>query len=238
MYSKLLLLSLVSKTLTNDIESPDTRKVQHVAKMMFTLDSSQSQDDWQKFIRNYGCYCYVHDGNRKIGQRNDLISHPVVPLDAMDEACRAVARAQRCIDIDENNGRFPENKCHLGSTYKWYHDTNTNTIICNDENDPTWAAENTCRTTLCAYEKRLVETVVSLYQDASFNKNMAWHRMDDVTYKATCLKTDSGNSVDNGNRGSQDYDCCGTGVDRRTFNIAVHDCCNGGLGPVMDAGSC
>lgn len=216
-----------------DVESgPDERKMNQVGQMLVQSDSINfaTADIAQKFIRNYGCHCYI-DGSKTVGQSRSLKKHPVVSLDDFDALCQSLARAQRCIDVDVANSEF-QTQCRLEGHYEWHMDTGANTIMCGilgeDPNDTSsWAFNHPCRMQLCSLEKQFAEDILDMVANG-YTKNNAWHRMDDTDYNAQCSKTVGQGGTDHGNRGEKQWSCCGTGLARKPYNDLIHVCCNDG----------
>jgi len=240
-------------------------------KQMVTHMTDLTLGQVSKIIRNYGCYCYV--GKSKLpgtisGKGN------IKPLDPLDEACRDLWRAEKCLAVDSENGVYGEKRhCSMKSGYKWHLDE-ANSIKCGDE-DPEIREkkrqdggkngdEANCKMDLCELEKSFAIRVKKIF-DNGFEKNNDFYKMSESDYNEKCsppeksdkdkssrdagdlaeearneelaLAVVAGEAEDENNDQSELsfkpndpalLACCGSGIDRRTYNTMIADCCNDG----------
>lgn len=214
-YISVLALLWLNAKAQDDSDSGDLgRKYPQVKSMLAELMNISANEAKQK-VRNYGCFCYI-DGKRVTGSTN---KHARSPVDELDSACKQLARAKRCIDIDVNND-LHNRRCNIGSQYRWFMDNGD--IVCGDQNDPDYFGRNSCRMHLCALEKDFVHKIKSLY-DGGYTQNPNYSKMDDNDYDTVCLENNAGSSGS-----SVDWNCCGDGANRKTYNSVVNSCCNDG----------
>jgi len=90
-------------------------------------------------INGYGCWCYLdnewRDADQKLINRPSILAHGQV-VDTIDEACRALINAYKCIEMDaEANGDFD---CDAQSVpydaYNSFQSTVSLEVYCNREN--------------------------------------------------------------------------------------------------------
>lgn len=211
-------LALSAQVIADDGDA-GPRKFPQVRSMMATL-TGLSEKEVSAHFRNYGCYCYI-DGKRTVG---GTFAKAMAPLDELDQACKHLYRAQKCVAIDMEEGVHTHKaRCDVTSSYRWY--VQDGQIECGDQNDPTYYTEQTCRMHVCELEKAFALKIKALY-DGGWAKTTEFYRMDDATYQEKCIDPHAGNGGNNGN--DAEWSCCGTGVNRKTYNSLVNTCCDDG----------
>jgi len=169
------------------------------------------------FIKDYGCYCFPR-GNRSTGSKNGYNGKAV---DALDEACRQLYLASKCLSIDAEEGNMGvDDTCNADNRYRWYVDA-SNKVVCGDEDKPSYQFTRPCNYANCELEKVFAQQVADIYADPSFSKNKAWDNLDEDEYEALCPKVKGTNPLTN-------LSCCGAGFNRRTYNPIAKDCCDDG----------
>lgn len=213
------------------LEAPEQgeRTLWHQSQMLQTV-LSYVFPDWQDayaYIFRYGCYC--HRNSKRFAASQNGYHGP--PLDDLDSLCRDSFRAQKCLE-DEFNTKFTtDEKRDRG--YPWYLDSNTNKIVCNNEEFPNWAEkeDEQLRLRNCLIEKEFVENVVSLLSNTDYVRKDEWSRMNEVKYAKVCPV----DVVQTGRSNEMSNECCGSGMTRRPFNSAVMVCCNN---EIQELGTC
>ena len=112
---------------------------------------------WDYFMQ-YGCYCHQQDtklATSKFGYHGPA-------LDELDELCRKLYRAQKCLE-NEYDREFDLSD-PMSLKYPWYLNSTTNEIVCNNEKFPNWANKksNQFRFKNCEIEKEFVLEVIRL----------------------------------------------------------------------------
>lgn len=218
-----------SEQATNPIQMG--RKLPHIKQMMTNI-TTLTINDVAKIIKNYGCYCYI-DGNRTPGHK---FNQAAKPLDKLDQACRKLYRAEKCLEIDSINGIY-NGACSMNDGYKWHMDENTNQITCGDESERKRDKHNQdlpngelntkthCKMSLCHLEKSFALIVKDLL-DQGFVNNPDYYKMNDSEYFDKCVKDYQNRKIPGMGNGAMA--CCGEGVNRRSYNAMNSDCCSDG----------
>jgi len=215
---KLSVLSL--STLIALALAQDGKKLNNIKNMIPNL-TDLTDVEARQFILKYGCYCYQAD-NRYVGPQNNYNGPGV---DALDELCRDLFVAQRCLRIDSDTGKYPKT-CDADDYFQWYYADGA--ITCGREGVPAYAARNPCQMDNCELEKDFIYKLSGLI-NSGFERTDSFARMDDATYATTCTQGAGGRSRE------LTSECCGTGVARKTFNSLIYTCCDD---TITSLGSC
>lgn len=213
------------------LEEPTVRRFKQV-KSILALKLGTTEEQAKDLIDNYGCYCYAL-GSGLVGPHHHYIGEP---KDELDNLCKNLYRAQKCVEIDVNNGVYLSD-CSIEDMF-YYRVENTSDIIClekADEDGSTFTDlmndRRECKKSICELEVDFADKIVDLVNNQGFVANPDYYGWNDSEYQLNCLRT-IGNT---GGVKTKDLACCGTGVDRKTYNPFVHDCCNENI---LAAGSC
>ena len=177
-------------------------------------------------VKNYGCYCFTN-GNKIVGSRFNY-NGPAV--DQLDNLCRNLYNKQKCLYLDAEEGLYNGQNCEATTKFEWYQDINGD-IQCGNPNDPSYVWRRPCKMNNCYLEREFVEGAVAWYTNSNFNMNTDYRNMNDSEYISTC-----GMGGQGGNGSHQELKCCGEGVERKTFNSLIKECCVDGS--VAFIGSC
>lgn len=219
---KLSILSVFTVAVFAEEQKGGFRKLNQ-AKDMLAIKMGITDKEAKVLLRGYGCYCYPQNNNY-VGPANGFNGEPV---DELDRLCKQLYRAQRCLEIDSNNGEYPK-ICTVDQAYA-YHQDNSGDIICGEENAPVKQdTRKECKIDMCNLEKDFVAKVSDLF-NSGYSKNGAFDDMSETDYENTCTR------LINAGGSPTELACCGTGIDRRTFNGLVNQCCND---QVSSLGSC
>lgn len=203
------LVAYLQLTYANDMG----RKINQ-AKDMLAIIRGIDERDAKQLMRGYGCYCYPLDGTR-VGPLNGYHGEP---LDELDKLCKHLYRAERCLQIDSANGEYPKD-CHNDMAYPFYEDSNNpGNVICGEEGIVPDPKRKECKIDMCELERDFVTRVNQLF-NSGYTKNSMYDDMNAMDYDNVCV---------NNNGGGHDNElaCCGAGIERRTYNSLVHQCCN------------
>lgn len=196
--------------------TPAPRKMGQTKSMLAVILNMDSDDDAKALIKNYGCFCYPL-GRKMVGPTLNFNGDP---LDELDQLCKNMYRAQKCITIDAEDGEY-KRECETSQGFAWYVD-GTGAVQCGNIDDTAKDRERkACKYTMCEIELDFAHKVASLFSNG-YSRNDDFFRMEETKYLSTCARTDN-----NGSNGQQqELACCGKGLDRRIFNNLVSDCCN------------
>lgn len=181
-----------------------------------------SPADTKDLLKGYGCYCYVQDQNA-VGP---AFSYNGEPLDELDALCKKLYRAQKCIDLDATAGNWNKN-CDIMDSFKIYEDGNGG-LTCEEPQGQDNTDRADCKLHMCYLELDFTGKIADLFNSGwDYQESMkGWSASD---YQANCVKQPS-------NTGSNtELSCCGEGLERKTFNTMVNQCCNE---EVTSIGSC
>lgn len=181
------------------------------------------QNEAKNFLRNYGCYCYPLM-SQKVGP---AFNYNAEPVDAMDELCKKLWRAQKCIEIDSVNGVY-EKACDVGQAYGTHLNEDTNELICGTEANQNQQDKLSCRFNMCELEKDFATKIADLVK-SGYERNQAYKNMNEEEYRNTCARVA-------GSGAETDLACCGSGLKRKTYNTLTSQCCDGDR--VESFGSC
>lgn len=168
----------------------------------------------RNLLKNYGCYCYA-GGSKIVGSR---FNYHGPAIDPVDDLCRQMFFKQKCFPLDAAEGMYDGNQCEGDNKFRWYLDDD-NELVCGDRTDLTYYSRRPCKMQNCELEKNFVESVVELWFDPTYVQDKNFRNMEDGEYNAAC-------TVPGGNGGSpHELKCCGEGIDRRTYNTMMKECC-------------
>lgn len=216
---------LANPTPNDDCEGPEClgRKLGQT-KGMLAHKLGTSEEDANRLVRYYGCYCYSL-GSKNVGPQNNFNGEPKDELDAL---CKKLYRSQKCIGIDNEDGLYDQDKtCDLDSAYQWYTDGNGN-VVCEDPNAPK-KNPNACKINNCNLENDFTDKVVALLNSGSFTRNDDFYKWSESEYDQNCQR------IPNQGNGGRDLSCCGNGIDRKSYSVIANQCCNNEL---VSHGSC
>ena len=218
--------------------SLSNRKLSNITNMLMKL-TNLSSNQIHNLISNYGCFCYI-------GSTSDFIGNPkATPLDPLDNLCKSFHKAQNCLSID-NSLNIYKKPCYKNDTYKWYFDVksgdSTGEIICGNKDNKN--SMSPCKKTLCETEKEFALEVKKLILDRNFRPEDQYLRMNGTQFEDVCGKSSSFQhvsryapiSLDELAANFHQYSCCGTGLNRKSFNEFLDECCYDGK--VRPIGSC
>jgi hypothetical protein len=192
-------------------------------KDILSVITGMSSQNAKNFLRNYGCYCYPLSAQKA----GPAFNYNGDPVDELDDLCKKLYRAQKCIDIDVAEGNY-ETECTLDQGYGFYTDDNGQVVCGAEENQGERDDKVACRVDMCELEKDFAEKVAALI-NSGYTHNNGFKNMDEAEYQASCPRTQ------NGNNAQVELSCCGTGISRRTYNTITSDCCDN---RVESLGSC
>jgi len=164
-----------------------------------------SDTESTKYLKNYGCYCHIN-GAKNVGALEGFGGNG---LDELDEACRDLARAQKCFSVDTHYNKA----CTVEDSYKSW--TDTGNTFCGDENDVNWKNKQDCRYDVCLGEQQFAMKVAELII-LGFEKNDEFQDLSEAEYGVMCQQKYTGSS---------NLSCCGTVPNRYPFNTDVKECC-------------
>lgn len=200
--------------------TPAPRKLGQV-KDMLAIKTGMSTQDAKNFLRNYGCYCYP-----LFAQKVGSLQYNGEPVDELDDLCKKLYRAQKCIQIDVDNGRY-EQDCSLDQGYGFFEEDGD--FVCGAEENQDQMEKYACRINMCELEKDFASKVAALV-DSGFERNLDFRNMDEDSYAASCPR------IPNGGGSDTELACCGNGLARKTYNTLTSVCCDGTR--VESFGSC
>ena len=206
------LLALILPTLTMAADS-DLGGKKFSATVQFAWNQIEAKTSWTfdrfvKRIQNYGCHCFPDQGRVPGGSG--------APVDAIDSACRDLARCHSCVAMDHSfSGRI--------SQEKYRYDLSSG-IDCSSNIEQQKLDQ-------CQCDKKFAEDLGSLWDDAAWdvanwqtdkNPNRA-----DYAANGTCATSGIGNVQDM---------CCGDNPSRRPYNSVNFECCPDGS--IASVGTC
>lgn len=183
-------------------------------KDILSILTGQSSQATKNFLRNYGCYCYPLM-SQKAGPAFNYNGDPV---DELDDLCKKLYRAQKCIEIDSSEGLY-ENECSIDQGFGFYQDDNGEIVCGAEENQSEKDGKYACRVNMCELEKDFAGKVQAL-MNSGYTQNNSYKNMDEADYQNTCVKTPNGSGAD------VELSCCGVGIQRRTYNTITSTCCD------------
>lgn len=203
------------------VEKPDSKFLWQTYEMLEliapeTNDPSTWAIESRKMLLKYGCYCFPEAFD--VSKPRNGYSGP--GLDELDEACRDLYRAQKCILDDLREEGITG--CSLDNQYEWHQD-NTGAIVCGPDGpgSGTWnqQPENQCMYRTCELERQFVYRVKALVNNGSYQQRTDIYELQDSDYDSFCpAPTHNGG-------GDHTTECCGTGLSRKHFNSVVNQCC-------------
>lgn len=235
----------------NSLQLPINRRLQDVKTMVSNM-TEMTLGEIGSFIKNYGCFCYGSGGNKgsngvhKIpGQR---FNHAATPVDELDALCKRHFKAQKCLEIDSENGLYADSvgkegssgHCDLSSGYTWHVDENQN-VVCGNKSLKKRKKEgddepNNCKMELCNLEKSFAIQVKNLLNSPDFQKNGDFYKMTPEQYNQACgepkiARANKNNYKDHPKekiKAKDFFACCGSGIERRSYSLLVEECCDDG----------
>lgn len=221
-YSITAALIAVTSARPEKSDKPGERKLGQTKDILSIL-TGQSTQETKNFLRNYGCYCYPLMAQKA----GPAFNYNGDPVDELDDLCKKLYRAQKCIDIDNAEGNY-ETECTLDQGFGFYQD-NSGDIVCGaEENQDERDGKYACRINMCELEKDFAGKVAALINSGYAHKS-EFRNMDEAEYQASCPKVKNGSGADT------ELSCCGSGINRRTYNTITSDCCDN---RVESLGSC
>lgn len=207
------------------------RKLPQVKGMLNNI-TEYTLEETADIVKNYGCFCYV-TGDRLPGARYNAHAKPV---DELDQLCKKLSRAERCLAIDSDNGKYIEGKdCEISSGYHWFVDRSTgqDEITCGFENQHRrdkhlQDSGKNCRMELCNLEKAFAIEVKKLLENKNFVNNPDYFKMSQEKYNDNCKPSHPGNGDGEHSSFLPSLACCGTGLHRKSYNSISYDCCDDG----------
>jgi len=182
------------------------------------VEEGRQTANWvsKTLIKDYGCFCYS-GGQKIVGSK---FNYHGPGVDEVDNLCRELFFKQKCFALDTANGYYDQSVCETDNRFRWYMDDD-NELQCGDRTDPSYYTRRPCKMNNCELEKAFVLKVAELYLSGSYVQNKDWKFMSDDDYKNSCQA--------NGNGGkSAELKCCGNGIERRTYNTLMKECCEDG----------
>lgn len=175
----------------------------------------------KNLIRDYGCYCYTL-GQTAVGPSLGFKGDPV---DELDDLCKKLYRAEKCIAIDNEAGLYSV-ECTTNSAFQWFTDVNGD-VTCEDSEEHN-EERRACKKNMCELERDFTTKVAALFA-SGFTRNEANSKFSEEEYATRCPKTP------NTGNGGADLSCCGENLGRKTYNTLVNTCCDN---RVESLGSC
>jgi hypothetical protein len=193
-------------------------------KDMLSVKLGISVEDAKDLVRSYGCYCYPHN-QKNVGPSEN---HPYngAPMDELDELCKKLYRAQKCVNLDSDAGKWTL-PCTLDNAYQFYQDNNGK-VICENPNEKN-PENKACKVNMCELENDFTDKVVALF-NSGWQRNDDYFKWDENEYANRCQK-----APQVGNSQQSELACCGEGLQRKTFNSLVNQCCDN---EVQSIGAC
>lgn len=161
------------------------------------------------YFNNHGCYCHPV-GSKNVGPHGDYNGPP---LDELDHLCKKFWQAQRCMTED----------CSAETDFAAVWDPSGSKHACVDT--------DACANEICALEIDFNERVAQLINGGTYTMDhVAMESKSEAQYSAMC--TQANTAVKQGPKN----DCCGTGIERKTYNDVMFDCCSDGS--IKSMGTC
>lgn len=215
---------------TTTLDLQDARKISHTKNMLAALMTAWNGGDAKSYLTNYGCFCYPQ-GEKTVSSQ---FGYHGAALDELDQLCRDLWIAQKCLPIDAADGQFgSKDICGPDNGFKWHVDINGE-LQCGSNGQINYADNQLCKAANCQLESEFVTKVAELLNNG-YAKNQVWNKMDEAAYKTHCAKNPSAAPADpNKNK------CCGVGLARRSFDPDLKECCedNGVETKASPFGSC
>lgn len=187
-------------------------------RSMLAIKLGLSEADAKQLLKGYGCFCYTQ-GQTSVGPAHNFHGQP---LDELDQLCKKLYKAEKCINIDSTNGMYPKG-CDIMQGTR-FTDNGLGDVTCDDD-------QNKCKIAMCEIENDFSSKVAALV-NSGFVLNPAnlidWN--DEAGYRARCPAP----GINNGS-GPADMECCGQGLARTMYNPLITDCCDG---KTASPGSC
>lgn len=171
-------------------------------------------------IQKYGCHCFT--------ETHTLTGGRGQPQDALDEACRALSKCRKCVDI-----RYGDACNSLNGGFRWQTDAITGEITCTNPNSPN---PDACKKNLCLCESEFVYAVEKLWVGADstweFNPDFwlepKWiQKMNANSMSDQLFDKDAVCQISGGNRRNADS-CCGDFPSVKPFDSTAQQCCPNG----------
>jgi len=222
-----------------DYQSPfqSGRKLPQIKGMLNNI-TDYTLEETADIVKNYGCFCYV-TGDRIPGSRYNTHAKPV---DELDSLCKKLSRAEKCLAIDSQNGKYIQGKdCEISSGYHWFVDrsdpgpSGEGEIKCGFENQSRrdkhlQDSGKNCRMELCNLEKSFALEVKKLLENKNFVNNPDYFKMSQEKYNQVCVEPyKKPRNTDGEHSGFLPaMACCGSGLRRRSYSTISYDCCDDG----------
>lgn len=211
-----------------------------------TPKRQKRQNQHKYFLKNYGCYCFVtRDGSKIVAPRNGYNGPPKDELDAL---CMTLFKAQKCLSAEQTENEQGD-QCRIDRNYAFTlrdqeFDTDGNPLLSDEEmisclpkklkphQIKKWSKrpKNICKKTICEVEKEFAIRVKNLWESGFRQTNPDIIGMNDREYVNQCV------NIEKRSLNEDSADCCGKGMDRRSYNPVNKMCCaDESLAPV---GSC
>ena len=159
-------------------------------------------------LDNYGCYCHPVK-SKNVGPHGDYNGPP---LDELDHLCKKFWQAQRCLSEG----------CDSTTDFEDVWDPSSSQHACLDT--------DSCAREVCALEIDFNERVAALLASGAYTQDDNKGTKTEAAYNAIC--TASNKAVKQGPKNA----CCGNGIERKTFNDIMFDCCSDGS--IKSMGTC
>ena len=202
-----LLAALAS---ASEDENVDGRKMGQTKSILAAI-LGISDTDAKALIKNYGCYCYPNNQNMVGPLSTTHYNGPAV--DDMDAACKALFRSQRCLQFDIAEGTYSK-ACTVeeGFSYDSDNSSGVEVFTCS-------TSQSACKQAMCEMELDFANTIAGLVNNG-YAKDNQYFKMTNAEYAASC-PTGLGGSGNN-----TPMQCCGTGLNRKTYNPLIQTCCS------------
>ena len=159
------------------------------------------------FLDNHGCYCHPVK-SKNVGPHGDY-NGPA--LDELDLLCKKFWQSQRCISEG----------CDKDTDFTAAWDGSANQHACVDA--------DACASEICALEIDFNERVGQLIA-TGYVQDEALASKTEAEYSAIC--TEANTAARQGPKNN----CCGSGIERKTYNDIMFDCCSDGS--IKTMGTC
>lgn len=196
--------------LTSAEETADGRKMGQTKSILAAI-LGMDESDAKALIKNYGCYCYPNNQNMVGPLSTTHYNGPAI--DDMDAACKALFRSQRCLQFDVANGSYAK-ACNVEEGFSYDVDSSSGTDVYSCS-----TSQSLCKQSMCEMELDFATNIAALVA-GGYAKDNSYFKMDNAEYAAAC-PTGMGGS---GN--GSPMTCCGTGLNRKTYNPLIQMCCS------------
>ena len=234
--------TITMQNLANE-ETPTFRKYTQIVDLIwhklenhenFNIDNLYISDDKKNLkknlvamIENYGCHCFPTN--------KSLVGGKGAPRDALDNACRALSRCHKCVEMDFLDEDTFEPICQPDTDgYKYTLVEENREIIC--EESP---RHHVCTNRQCQCDRQFAETVFDLFTNQNQGEGVSdWNFNPSFWLNNRYIKEMNNSGLDNqlfdfesscattNEKSSANDACCGDYPLRRPYSSSKKQCCN------------